>query len=104
MNFLKVIAIAGGLAAAALGLSQGAAATPLASAGRNAAPAEAGLVTKAYHWGRPHFVERRVYRPGRPIYRGYAPRPRLVCRTRLRVVRTPYGLVRRPTEVCTRRF
>ena len=47
----------------------------------------------------------RVYRP-RPVVRYYpAYRPvRTVCRTRVRIVQTAYGYVRRPVRICTRRY
>jgi hypothetical protein len=109
MRFHTIIAFAGAIAAGALGLAQGSAsASPLASAALAAAKSEPTLVTKAYHYGRPHYG----YRPGAPVYRGYRPAyrgyyrpgPRVVCRTHIRVVRTRYGLVRRPVQVCTRRY
>jgi hypothetical protein len=66
----------------------------------------------AYNPYRPaYYPRRRVYDPyrpvyvaPRPIYRGYRPAPRVVCRTRFRTVPTAYGLVRRPVEVCRRRW
>jgi hypothetical protein len=110
MRFFKAIVFAGALAVGALGLAQGrASASPLASAAMAAAKSEPTLVTKAYHYGRPHYGYRSVrpmYRGYRPAYRGsYRPGPRVVCRTHVRVVRTPYGrVVRRPVQVCTRRY
>ena len=100
MRFFKAIVFAGALAAGALGLAQGSAsASPLASAAMAAGKCEPTLVTKAYHYGRPHYGYR-------PAYRGYyRPGPRVVCRTHIRVVRTAYGrLVRRPVQVCARRY
>ena len=106
MRFFKVLAFAGAIVAGALGLAQGgASASPLPSAGAAIVGSEPTLLNRAYHYGRPHVVERHVYRPGRPTYHGFRPGPRVVCRTQIRVVRTPYGrILRRPVEVCTRRY
>jgi len=49
-------------------------------------------------------VVRRVYRPYRPVYNVYRPYPRVVCRTRVRWVPTRWGHVRRPVQICTRRW
>lgn len=72
------------------------------------------------YYGRPYYGRRVVY--ARPVYRRpvYYARPvyyrrpvvvrrvyrgpRVVCRVRARLVATPYGYVRRPVRVCTRRF
>jgi hypothetical protein len=91
------------------------------------------LMAKAFHWGEPHYGPRAygrayrpdrgfygrpayspgrraynpyrpVYTPPRPVYRGYRPVSRVVCRTRLRTVRTAYGWARRPVEICRRRW
>jgi hypothetical protein len=102
MRFFNAIAFVGAIAAGGLGLTQGSAsATPLAAA-IAVAKSEPTLVSRAYYYGRPHYG----YRPVAPVYRGYYRRgPRVVCRTYVRVVRTPYGrLVRRPVQVCTRRY
>jgi hypothetical protein len=102
MRFFKAIAFVGTVAAGGLGLMQvSASATPL-SAAIVAGNGEPSLVSKVYYYGRPHYG----YRPVAPVYRGYYRRgPRVVCRTYIRVVRTPYGrLVRRPVQVCTRRY
>jgi hypothetical protein len=50
-------------------------------------------------YGRPVYG-RPVY--GRPVY-GYRPVRRVVCTTRIRLIPTSYGYVRRPVRVCTRR-
>jgi len=112
MNIFRAIAVVGAIATGALGLSQtDALATPLASAAMPAAKFESGLVSTAYHWGRPHYVQHRGYGYGygygygRPHYRRYGRPYPVVCRTEFRVVRTPYGrIVRRPVQVCTRRY
>lgn len=86
---------------------------------------------RSYYRPRPAYVRsyyrpRPVYYRPRPVYAGnyyrprrvysqryYAPRPayrarrvyrpvRTVCRTRIRLVRTYYGTVRRPVQVCRR--
>ena len=106
MHVLKAIAAAGAIAAAALGLSQGSAsATPYRAGAMPAAEADGGSITPVYHRGRPHFVERRFYRPARPEFRRFRRGPRVVCRVQIRTVRTGYGrVIRRPVEICTRRF
>jgi hypothetical protein len=123
MRFLKAMAVVGTLVSGALGLSAAASASPLLSTAMPAAEAGSGVVAKAQM-----YIERRVYRPRRvmrtypayrPIYRPYRRvvqtypiyrpvrrgwAPRIVCRTRIRLVRTPYGFVRRPVRVCVRRY
>ncbi|HYF55942.1 MAG TPA: hypothetical protein VEA41_16930 [Salinarimonas sp.] len=75
-----------------------------------------GAVEQVQYYYRPQrrvVVRRNVYRPvygGRRYYRppvvAYRPirRPRVVCSTRVQVVRTAYGYVRRPVRVCRRVF
>jgi hypothetical protein len=106
MQLFKTIAVAGAILAGALGLSQGSAsAAPFSAGAMPVVAVHGGLVSQVYHRGRPHYVERQFYRPPRPIYRGYHRGPRIVCRTQIRIVRTAYGrLIRRPVEICTRRF
>jgi hypothetical protein len=120
MRFLKLAALAGAIMAGGLGLSNGGvSASPLTSAAMPVARAEGSLVGKAADRGRaeyaqyryrrgyyrgPYYRGVRVYRPYRRAYGVYRPYPRLVCRTRIRLVRTAYGaLVRRPVRVCVRR-
>jgi hypothetical protein len=110
MGIVRAIAVVGAIATGALGLSQsGALASPLASAAMPAAKFESGLVGTAQYWGRPRYVQHRPYGYGygygRPHYRRYGRPYPVVCRTEFRVVRTPYGrIVRRPVQVCTRRY
>ena len=95
MELFKTIAVAGAIVAGALGLSQSSAsAAPFSAGAMSVAAVQGGLVSHVYHRGRPHYVER-----------GYHRGPRIVCRTQIRTVRTAYGrLIRRPVEICTRRF
>jgi hypothetical protein len=108
MGIFRAIGVVGAIAAGAVGISQsGALASPLASAAMPAARFESGLVSRAYHWGRPHYVEPRAYGYGygHPHYRRYGRPYPVVCRTEFRIVHTPYGrIVRRPVQVCTRRY
>lgn len=128
MRLMKVAALAGALVAGALGLSTGGAnASPLAAGAMPALAGESGLVTKVYHRGWAHGVNRRAYRSRvayRPAYRTYRTsyrprrvypayrvqyrpvyRPRVVCSVRSRYVRVRGGyFVRRPVRVCTRRY
>lgn len=106
MHVFKAIAVAGALAAGALGLSQSSAsAAPYRAGAMPAVNADRGLIAHVYHRGRPHVAERRIYRPVRPQFRRYGRGPRVVCRTQIRIVRTGYGrVVRRPVEICTRRY
>ena len=123
MRFLKAVAVVATLVSGALGWSASASASPLVSTAMPAAQAGTGVVTKAQM-----YIERRDYRPRRvmraypayrPVYRPYRRvvrpypiyrpirggwAPRIVCRTRIRLVRTPYGFVRRPVRVCVRRY
>lgn len=101
MHCIKIVALAGALVLAAF-LSHGSVeASPLAAGPMAGVNSNNGLIDKAWHYGRPHYRPRRYY--GRPYNRGY--RPRVVCRIEYRTVRTRYGrVVRRPVEVCRRRF
>jgi hypothetical protein len=126
MRFLKAVAVLGLLATGALALPGVASASPLVAGAAPAARTAPGLVAPTqYYRARP------VYRPMRPIarpypvvrrYPVYRPRPVvrysrvyrpvlavpqrfLVCRTRIRLVRTAYGgFVRRPEQHCFRRY
>ena len=94
MRFVKIAALALGLAGGALALSGPASATPLSAGAQPLAAAESGegLVQNAWHRGRPHgYYGRRYYRP-RPIYRPYRP----VYGPRCFIRRTPWG----PRRVC----
>ena len=123
MRFLKAFAVVGTLVSGALGVSGAASASPLVSTAMPAAQSDSGVVARAQMYVEPRvYGPRRVvrtypayrpaYRPYRrvvrayPIYRpvrgGWA--PRIVCRTQVRFVRTPYGFVRRPVRVCVRRY
>jgi hypothetical protein len=114
MSFMKAIAVIGTLVAGSLALPGAAAASPLVAGAAPAAKADPGLVAKAqYGWRRPVVRPYPVYRPVRvvrpyPVYRParvVRPYPRTVCRTRIRLVRTPYGtLVRRPVRRCVARY
>ena len=123
MRFLKAFAVVGALASGALSLSGPAFASPLVAAAMPTAGADSGVVAEAQM-----YIERRVYRPRRvvraypayrPIYRPYRRMvrtypiyrpvrvvrgPRFACRTRVRLVRTLYGFVRRPVRICVRRY
>jgi hypothetical protein len=96
MRALKALAAAGLFAVGLAGISGSEAlASPLAT------PAihldRATPVAEAQYYGPP---PRRRYAPPAPRYR-----QRTVCRTVVRTVRTPRGnLVRRPVEVCRRRY
>ena len=58
-----------------------------------AAKSEPTLVTKAYHYGRPHYGYAAPATATGPLMRLLPPwPPRVVCRTHIRVVRTRYGL------------
>jgi hypothetical protein len=119
MRLLRIAALMGAIVGGALSASGGAAASPFAAGAIPAAQAETPFVTKVWHQGRPHYgpprrygprryYGQRSYRPYRPAYGpgyGYRPRPRIVCRVRYQTVRTAYGrLIRRPVEVCRRRW
>ena len=110
MRILKFLAL---IAVLATGHAAGPAlATPV---GAGALPSVVGetradnaLIAEAWHRGRPHragrsYDGRRFYRGPRVVYRP-AFRPRVVCRTRIRVLATRYGYVQRPVQVCRRRF
>jgi hypothetical protein len=57
-------------------------------------------VYRSYPTYRPVYRQRRVVRG--PVYVGRPVRPRVVCTTRVRLVPTAYGYVRRPVRVCRR--
>ena len=111
MRLLRIAALIGAVASGIAGVAGTASASPLAAGPVSAIQAENPLLTQVWHRGQPHYGPRRhygprAYRPYRPAYGryGYRPRPRVVCRVRHRTVRTAYGLIRRPVEVCTRRW
>ena len=106
MRIFKIIAL-GAIVAGSLGMAPiSASASPLAAGAQPATGIESGLVSKAqyrgrddWRWHRRHFDHRRGYG-----YYRHA-RPRVVCRVQSRWVRTRYGhMVRRPVEVCRRRW
>jgi hypothetical protein len=106
MRIFKIIALSA-LVAGTFGMAQtSASASPLTAGAQPALGLESGLVSKAqyrdrddWRWHRRHFN-----RPPAWGYHRYA-RPRVVCRVQSRWVRTPYGhMVRRPVEVCRRRW
>jgi hypothetical protein len=113
MRLFRIAALIGAMAGGTLGLAGTAAASPLAAGAMPATQAENPFVAQVWHRGRPHYgpprryYGPRAYRPYRPVYGsryGYRPRPRIVCRTQIRYVRTAYGrVIRRPVEICTRR-
>ncbi len=122
MRFAKlaalVAAVIGGLAAVAAP-SQ---AAPIGAAAVAGVKGEAPVQTVQYYGGGPRIVVRGpVYRSrpvygrpvygrpvygrpvyGRPVYGRPVYRPRVVCTTRVRLVPTAYGYVRRPVRVCRR--
>lgn len=106
MRFVKFIAF-GAIVAGSLGMAQtSASASPLAAGAQPSFGVDSNLVSKAqyryrddWRWHRRHFDHRPAYG-----YYGRG-RPRVVCRVHSRWVRTRYGdLVRRPVEVCRRRW
>ena len=105
MRFVKIIAL-GAIVAGSFGLAQtSASASPLAAGAQPAFGIESGLVSKAQYRDRDDWRWHRRHFDHRPAYGYYHARPRVVCRVRSRWVRTPYGhMVRRPVEVCTRRW
>jgi hypothetical protein len=113
MHFVRIAVLIGAIAGGAATVASTASASPLAAGAMPAVQDQNPVVTKVWHRGRPHYGPRRyygprAYRPYRPAYGwryGYRPRPRIVCRIRYRTVRTAYGrLVRRPVEICRRRW
>jgi hypothetical protein len=103
MHLIKTAAMVSAIMFGALLAHGSATASSLATGTMAAAKSDDGLIRKAWHYGRPHYRSSRYY--GRRNYRGRSYRPRIVCRIQYRTVRTAYGrLVRRPVEVCRRRY
>jgi hypothetical protein len=106
MRFIRIIAL-GAIVAGSLGIAQtSASATPLAAAAQPAIGFDSSLVNKAQYWRRDDWRWHRRHFNRRPAWGYYRhARPRVVCRVHSRWVRTRYGhLVRRPVEVCRRRW
>ena len=109
MSIFRAIAVVGAIATGALGFSQtDALATPLASA-RHAR----GEIANPASSARPIIGDGRIMCNTAGYGYGYGYRPALSQIRRpagcvpdgFRVVRTPYGrIVRRPVQVCTRRY
>jgi hypothetical protein len=106
MRFVKIIAL-GAIVAGSIGMAQTSAlASPLAAGAQPAFGFERNLVSEVqyrhrddWRWHRRHFDRR----PAWGYYRHA--RPRVVCRVESRWVRTRHGrMIRRPVEVCSRRW
>ncbi len=124
MRIFTLLTLVGGLAAGSLGLAATASASPLAPASPAAQAAATGSAREAYAsfhrrrvvvrqvYRRPTVVVRRVYRPfpvvtyrPAPVYYGYRPVVRTVCRVRTRLVRVGGGYyVPSKVRTCTRRY
>ncbi len=117
MRIFTLLALVGGLAAGSLGLAATASASPaVQTATGSAREAYASFhrrrVVVRHVYRRPAVVVRRVYRPfpvvtyrPAPVYYGYRPVVRTVCRVRTRMVRVGYNTyVPRRVRVCTRRY
>jgi hypothetical protein len=124
MRIFTLLTLVGGLAAGSLGFAATVSASPLAPGSSVAQAAATGSAREAYAsfhrrrvvvrhvYRRPAVVVRRVYRPfpivtyrPAPVYYGYRPVVRTVCRVRTRLVRVGGGYyVPRKVRTCTRRY
>jgi hypothetical protein len=107
MRFVKIIAL-GAIVAGSFAIAEtSASASPLAAGAQPAFGIQTGLVSTVqyrdrddWRWHRRHFDHRP---PAWGRYRHVG--PRVVCRVQSRWVRNRYGeMVRRPVEVCDRRW
>jgi len=117
MRIFTLLALVGGLAAGSLGLAATASASPAAQSAATGSAREAYAsfhrrrVVVRHVYRRPAVVVRRVYRPfpvvtyrPAPVYYGYRPVVRTVCRVRTRLVWVGGFYVPRTVRTCTRRY